>query len=151
MILAAVDDTAYNIVLLLHILAGFAAFAPAFIHPLLGEQAKALDDANRSKVMGFMVANGRRLHAPALVLVGVLGFALPGMSAGELELSQGWLVASIVVWLGMNGVLHAVVIPGERAMAEGDNAAESRVTIGSITITLLLVVMLYLMIWKPGL
>jgi len=155
MITAAIDDTSYRILLLLHILTAFAAFAPAFVHPFLGEQSKALDGTGRATVFGFMVRNGRRIYAPALIVTGLLGFGLPALSKdgdnAVFELSQGWMIAAIVVWLIMNGVLHAVIIPGERAVSEGDTEAESRISAGMGAISLLLVVMLYLMIWKPGL
>jgi hypothetical protein len=42
-------------------------------------------------------------------------------------------------------------VPGERAMAAGDLSAETKVAMGGQIITVLTLVMLYLMIWKPGL
>ncbi|NNC78602.1 MAG: hypothetical protein HKN94_00500 [Acidimicrobiales bacterium] len=151
MMIAAVGDTGYNIVLILHILTAMAAFAPAFAHPFLSEQSKSLDSANQSKLLGFIAANGRRIYAPALIVTGLLGFGLAGMSDSVFKMSQGWLMAAAVVWIAMNGVLHAIVLPSERKWADGDSAAEQKVMIGGITITVLLLVMLYLMIFKPGL
>ena len=150
MILGLVGDTAYNIVLLLHILSAMAAFAPAFVHPLLAAQSKAGDPAERSRWVGFMTKNGRRVYAPALVLTGVLGFSLQGLSDGVWEFGQTWMILAVLVWVAMNGVLHAVILPAERAMADGDRAAERRLDIGGPAIPVLLVVMLYLMIFKPG-
>lgn len=158
MLIAAIGDTPYNIVLFLHVLSAFVAFAPAFVHPFLGEQTKALDHSNRAAVMGFIVKNGRRVYAPALILTGLFGFGLPSLSEDDggiavYEFSDGWIIAAIVIWIAMNGVLHAVVLPSERAMADGGDgveAAEKRMTAGGATITLLLVVMLYLMVFQPG-
>lgn len=155
MLIAAIGDTPYNIVLFLHILSAFVAFAPAFVHPFLGEQTKALGQADRAAVMGFIVKNGRRVYAPALIVTGLLGFGLQGMSDSAIEFSDGWIIGAIVVWLAMNGVLHAVVLPGEREMAQGGSAgeveaAEKRVSAGGATITVLLLVMLYLMVFQPG-
>ena len=42
------------------------------------------------------------------------------------------------------------MLPGERKMAEGDLSAEKKVEVGGQVITVLTLVMLYLMIWKPG-
>jgi len=151
MTLAAVGDTGYNIMLLLHVLTALVAFAPAFVHPFLGEQSKQLDAGSRRQVLGFLVQNGRRVYLPALVVTGILGFGLVGMSSDVFAPSQGWVVASLVVWIAINGVLHAVVVPAERAIADGDDSAEGRLTIGGIIATVLLVVILYLMIFKPGL
>lgn len=151
MILAAVGDTPYRIVLLLHILTALIAFAPAFVHPLLGAQSKALDATNQGKVLGFIAGNGRRIYAPALIVTGLLGFALAGMSDDVFSMSQGWLIAAAVIWIAMNGLLHAALLPSERRWSEGDGAAERMVGAAGATITVLLVVMLWLMIWKPGL
>jgi uncharacterized membrane protein len=150
MILAAVGDTGYNIVLLLHILTAMAAFAPVFAHPLLAAQADSLDPAHKRQVLGFLVQNGRRVYLPALVVTGLLGFALAGMSSEVFKMSQGWLIASILVWLGLNGVLHGAIVPAEKAMANGDDSAVGRVSAGGGLVTILMIVMLYLMIFKPG-
>ena len=44
----------------------------------------------------------------------------------------------------MNGVFHAMVLAGQR---DGDT---DKVNNGQAIMTVLLLVMLYLMIWKPG-
>ena len=149
--IAAYRDTGYDIVLYLHILTALVAFAPAFVHPLLGNQTKALDGTARGKVIGMIAGNGRRIYAPALILTGLFGFAMQGMSDGVIEFSQTWFWLAIVIWLAMNGVLHAMLLPAERAVAGGDESAESKVTTGGIVLTVLLLVMLYLMVFQPGL
>jgi len=150
MIIAAVGDTGYNVVLLMHLLTMVVAFAPMFVHPFLGAQSKEFDAANQSKLLGFTSGNGRRIYAPALIVTGLLGFALSGMSSDVYEMSQGWLVAGALLWVALNGILHAVVLPNERKWADGDTAAEKMVAAGGMAMTLILVVMLYLMIFKPG-
>ena len=149
-VLAVVGDTPYNIVLVVHILVAMVAFAPAFVHPILDGQAKAMEASQRQTVLSYMVANGRRIYAPAVILTGLLGFALSGMSDGVHALSEGWLIAAVIIWIAMNGILHAVLFPAERAVAGGDTSAEGRVAAGGGIVTLLLVVMLYLMVFQPG-
>ena len=149
MILAAISDTSYDIVLVAHIVAVLAAFAPAFVHPFLEQQTRDL--ADRGKVLTMMHTNGRRIYAPALIVAGLLGFALQGMSDSVWELSQTWLWLSAVVWVAMNGILHAVLLPAEKAVADGDESARSRVQAGGISITVLLLIVVYLMVFKPGL
>ena len=151
MILAAVGDTGYNVVLLLHILTMMLAFAPLFVHPFISDQSKEFDAANQGKLLGFISGNGRRIYSPALIVTGLLGFALSGMSSDVYEMSQGWLIAAALLWVAMNGVLHAVVFPNEHKWADGDAAAEKMVKAGGSAVSLILVVMLYLMIFKPGL
>jgi len=148
--LAAYRDTGYNVMLFVHILTAFVAFAPAFVHPLLGNQSKALPAGERNKLLGMIAGNGRRIYAPALILTGLLGFGMQGLSDSVIEFGQTWFWLSIVVWLVMNGVLHAVLLPAERAVADGDESAESKVSAGGGALTVLLLVMLYLMVFKPG-
>jgi uncharacterized membrane protein len=149
--IAAYRETGYNVMLFLHILTALVAFAPAFVHPLLTRQSKALDGTDRGKVVGMMAGNGRRIYAPALIITGLFGFAMQGMSDGVIEFSQTWFWLAIVLWLGMNGVLHAMLLPAERALAGGDETAAKKVDTAGIVITVLLLVMLYLMVFQPGL
>ncbi len=147
---AAIGDTPYNITLLLHILAVMIAFAPAFVHPLLASQLRADGDPVRQAVLSHMIGNGRRIYAPALIVAGLLGFGLSGMSEDVYPLSQGWLLASIVAWIAINGVLHAVIIPGEKAVAAGDESGQRKLDLGGGILTMLLLITLVLMIFKPG-
>ena len=147
---AAYRDTGYDVMLFLHIVTAFVAFAPAFVHPLLANQTKALDTTNRGKVLGMIAGNGRRIYAPALILTGLFGFAMQGMSDGVIEFGQTWFWLAIVVWIAMNGILHAVLLPGERALSAGDESAEGKVATTGMVLTVLLLVMLYLMGFQPG-
>ncbi len=148
-VLAAVNDTPYNIVLILHILAALVAFAPAFVNPLLTNQTRDMEPSARQRILGHMAGNSRRVYAPALIVLGFLGFALSGMSDGANSLSETWLIISIVIWIVMNGVLHAVLTPAERALASGDETASKRVDLGGGIMTILLLVVLGLMVFQP--
>jgi uncharacterized membrane protein len=147
MILAAVNDGAYQLVAILHILSAIVAFAPAFVRPVLIAQAKSSGDRSGLQALA---RSSRKWYAPALILTGVLGFGLSGMSDDVFQLSDGWLVAAVFLWIAMNGVLHAVEAPAERAYADGDDSAEGRLSLGSGAIAVMLVVMIWLMIVKPG-
>ena len=151
MIFAAVGDTGYNIVLLLHILTVMAAFAPAFVHPFLVNQSQDMDGSARATMIGYISGNGRRVYAPALILSGIFGFALQGMSDEAWGFDQGWFLGAVIVWVAMNGVLHGVILPAERGVGAGEAGAQKKLDAGGGAITLLLLVMLWLMIFKPGL
>lgn len=148
--LAAYRETGYNVMLFLHILTALVAFAPTFVHPLLANRTKALDATNRGKVFGMIAGDGRRIYAPALILTGLFGFAMQGMSDDVIEVGQTWFWLAIVIWIAMNGVWHALVLPAERAVAAGDETAAKRVDTGGLIITAMLLVTLYLMVFKPG-
>ncbi len=150
MILAATTDTGYKLLLILHLLAVIVALAPAVAHPIMANQAKRLDHSARNALYGFMATNSQRVYGTGLVLAGVFGFGLVGMSSDEYSMSEGWLAAAVIIWIAMTGILHAALAPAERRLGTGDSAAESRVQAAGGAITLLAVVMLYLMVFQPG-
>ena len=148
--LAEIGSTGYDVMLVLHIASALVAFAPAFAHPLIERQTRTLDAASRRAVLGFLAQNGRRVYAPALIVTGLLGFGLQGMSDSVWEMSQTWIWLALLLWVAMNGVLHAMLLPAEKALASGDESARGRVDAGGLILTVLLLVMLYLMVFKPG-
>ncbi len=151
MFLAAVGDTPYKIILLLHVLAVLAALSPVFVHPLLRNQMRSTVSEHQHLVAG-MAANARRLYGPALIVAGLLGIALVEMSDDVHSLTDGWVIAAIVIWVVMNGVLHGVISPSLRMIGRGQGtpAVERRLERGSALMTVLFIVQLALMIWQPG-
>ena len=148
--LSEIGSTGYDVMLFLHIAAVLVAMAPAFTHPLLERQSRSLDPASRSALLGFIAQNTRRVYAPALILIGLFGFGLVGMSDEVWEFGQTWVWLAILVWLAMNGVLHAMLLPAERALGSGDESAGKKVETSGQILTVMLLVMLYLMVFKPG-
>ena len=65
-----------------------------------------------------------------ILFTGLFGFAMQGMSDGVIEFGQTWFWLAIVVWLVMNGVLHAVLLPAERATLD-THAARIRAQLAS--------------------
>ena len=117
--LSEIGSTGYNIMLFLHIASVLVAFAPAFTHPLIERESRSLEQSSRNSVLGFLAQNSRRVYAPALILVGLFGFGLVGMSDKVIKFDQTWVWLAAVVWLAMNGVLHGLLLPAERALADG--------------------------------
>lgn len=153
MILGAVGDTPYNIVLFLHILAMFVAFAPVFVQPYIELDTKG--DSTRAKLFGGIAKRSMRIHGGALVISGFLGFGIAGMSKDANDelvysVSDGWLIAAVIVWVAMNGVLHAMIVPAEKAVAAGDESRTSKLVLGGQMMQALLLASLYLMVFKPG-
>lgn len=151
MVLAAVNGGLYKLLFLGHIVSLLVAFAPAVINPILAAQSKADGDEALIRIGGHMAANGRRIHFPALIALGGFGLALVLASDSVWEFDQVWVGLAIVVWLAICGVVSGIIIPAERRLAGGDLAAEAKIAIGGQITTVLFLVMLYLMIWKPGL
>ncbi len=152
-LLAAFNDTPYKIVLVLHIVFVFAAFASMFVHPFVN--AHTAGHEARSFVFAEIAKRSVRIHSMALIVGGLLGFALAGMSddgTGELvyRVRDGWILAAVAVWVAMNGVLHAMIVPAEKAIAAGDESKTSRLSTGFAVTSALFLVMMYLMVFKPG-
>lgn len=151
MLLAAIGDTPYNIMLMLHIVSLMVAVAPVFVHPILSSQMRGRDDSAWRATLGYAAGNSMKIYGSALIVGGFLGFGLAGLSDEVYKMSQGWLVTAAVLWVGMNGVLHAMIIPAEKAVSAGDRSAQRKLDIGGAALTLMMVVTLYLMVFKPGL
>jgi uncharacterized membrane protein len=150
MLLAAVGDTGYDIMLLLHILAAIVGLAPAVVDPVVAMQWSNDEPALR-KFAGTMAVANQRIFGTALILAGLLGFGVAGMSDEVYKMSQGWLVAAVIVWIAMVGVLHGLLIPGGKALAAGEPGAKEKLQRVGPIFPLLTLVMLYLMVFKPGL
>jgi hypothetical protein len=129
-------STGFKICLFLHVLTVVVAFAPAVLTVLPG---------GREGALGTMERAGRIVYSPALILAGLFGILAVATSDEAFEFDQTWITLALVVWIVMNGVFHAMVLAGQR---HGD---ESRVFNGQAVMTVLLLIMLYLMVWKPGL
>ncbi|HEX5944872.1 MAG TPA: hypothetical protein VFY82_01280 [Acidimicrobiales bacterium] len=132
-------STAFKISLFLHIATVVVAFAPSVLAVLPG---------GRDGVVGVLDKAGRQVYAPALILAGLFGILCIVTSdvGGQavFEFSETWISLAFVVWIAMNGVFHALVLAGQK-----QNDA-SKVVTGQQIMTLLLLAMLYLMIFKPG-
>ncbi len=149
MILAQVGGTGYNILLFLHIVAIFVALSPTFVYPFLARDTNGEYSVRRTLYTGI-AKRSMRIYGSSLIVGGLLGFGVAGLSDEVYQLSDGWLVASVIAWLAMNGVLHALVIPAEKAIVVGDEPNTKKAETGSLIISVLFLLSLYLMIFKPG-
>ncbi|MCX6510627.1 MAG: hypothetical protein NT081_07435 [Actinobacteria bacterium] len=152
-ILAAAEfGNGYNIVLLLHILAVIVGFAPLWLTPLLVRLTAGGDKAAADGLDVSIL----RFSLPGIGLAGILGFGLSAMSkqAGSTEalfkMSQAWISIAVVLWIVLLAVLFFVARPAIKAFRDGNAAARGRIMMATGIGHLILVVMLYLMIFKPG-
>lgn len=157
MILAAYDDTGYNLLLLLHIVAVLVAFAPAAINPLLERYfVRNGGEAALGNWAGFASDYTKKISLSSLVVVLVTGILLIVMSSVEgqednlWEFSQTWISLAFLVWFAIGGVVSAMILKGEKLLAAGDMKGRELLAKGGPIATVLLLVMLYLMIFKPG-
>lgn len=146
------DDTAYKVVYLLHIVTIVVAFAAAMVNPRLGGLSRRSDEGARRSINQFIVDGSTRIHFPALVLVGLFGILLVLMSDDVYEFSQTWISLAFVLWIAMMGIVLFVLIPAERRLAKADSESdEKKLAAFGGAMHLLFLGMLIVMIWKPGL
>ena len=143
MVLAAINDTGYRIVLLLHILTVLVAFGPFFFLPLL---ARGADQGTATAVLKYL----QRFATPAVVLAGFFGMAMLGMSDKLYKFSQTWVSFALLLWVVLVALFVFALLPAQRKAADGDTEAARRVPMFTGMVHLLLLILLYLMIWKPG-
>ncbi len=139
LVLAAVNDNAYNFVLLLHIVAVVVGFAPA-IAGLVAPRSAGADWATLRAI--------RAIYVPAVFVAGLLGIVLVLLSDDQWEFKQFWVSAAFLVWIAMMGVYQALVQRGARV---GGRDGARRAVLGAQILSVLVVVMVYLMVFKPGL
>lgn len=154
MVLAASQgDFAYDILLFVHILAFLVAFAPAAINPLLESHfAKNADESTMQVWAKFSSNYTSRISLGALGLLLITGVTMILIVDNDFfEFSQTWISLAFVVWFAIAGVVSAMILKGEKAIAAGDMSGRDLVAKGGPIATVLMVIMLYLMIFKPGL
>ena len=130
-------STGYELLGLLHILSVIAAFGPLFIYPSMLRAGAGAEVARWHL----------RLSLPALVLVWVFGMGLVGLSDDVFEMSDGWIIASLLLWVGLVAVSWFLVRP---SLADTSERARSMLSAGLGITHLGLVVLLWLMVFKPG-
>lgn len=135
-ILVPENDNLYRILYFVHLLSAIAAFGPLFVYPRL---QRAGDTQAIAKLH-------MRFVFPALVLLWLVGMGMAGV--GKIDLAgTPFVTATIVLWLVAVVVSWFLIRP---ALGEPDEAAKSKLSMGVGITHLILVVALYLMIFKPG-
>ena len=135
--IAAYGSNSYELLVLLRILSVIAAFGPPFIYPSLVRAGAGAEVAKWHL----------RLSLPALVLAWVLGMGLVGLSDDLFEMSDGWIVASLLVWAILVVVSWFLIRP---SLTDPSERGRSMLGAGIGITHLALVVLLWLMIFKPG-
>jgi hypothetical protein len=137
-VLAIYDfSTGYRLLGVLHVLAAVAAFGPLFIYPSMQRAGAGADVAKLHL----------RLSLPALVLTWVFGMGLVGMSKDNFEMSQTWIVLSLLCWVAAVAVSWFLIRP---SLGDGGESARSKLAAGIGVTHLIAVVVIYLMVFKPG-
>ena len=176
MLFATINSSSgiYKFVLVLHILCAIVGFGAVLLNGVYGAQAKqrggpgglAITEANYavSKIGEYFI-----------YAVFVLGFALVGMSDKQWKFSQAWLPIAVGLYIVALGIAHGVLIRGHKRMivlqrelvsapapagvgaaggpppqvAEMEAISKRMGAAGAVN-SLILVVILFMMVYKPG-
>jgi hypothetical protein len=135
-ILTVDNNDLYRALYFVHLLAAIAAFGPLFVYPRL---RRAGETESIAKLHVYFVL-------PALVVMWVAGMGMAGV--GKIDLAgTPFITATIVLWLIALVASWFLIRP---ALSDPDPAATKTMNIGVGITHLILVVALYLMIFKPG-
>lgn len=148
--LVPVNTFMYKLFLVLHIFSVMVAFAPGFVWPLVSVRLKKAQKPVGPAIGEMAAGNTVKVHGPALVLAGVFGFALVGMSKKVFEMSQAWVSVGMLLWFITLGLVFGVMAPAEKKAAAGDEGGEKLISAVGGVLHLLLVVILVDMVFKPG-
>jgi len=142
----ALNSTGYHIMLLLHVLAVIVGFAPLWLTPVLVRLTAGGDKAAADGLDVSIL----RFSLPGIGLAGLLGFGLAGMSEKWFRMSQTWLSIAAVLWVVLLALLFFVARPAIKSFRDGNAEARGRIMMVTGISHLILLVTLYLMIFKPG-
>ena len=145
MVVGIGDSTGYNIVLLLHIIFVIVAFGGLFLAPMLSRV-----DGAQTSVAAVMVKYVQRVALPALILAGVVGFALISMSGEKYKFDQAWIGPAMLLWLIEIALMLVGIVPAQKKVAAGDASAAKMLPMMTGVSHLILIVVVGLMVFKPG-
>jgi hypothetical protein len=172
-VLATIDGGLYKLCLVLHILCAIVGFGAVFLNGVYGAQIKArLQSGRGAEALGIYEANFivSKIGEYFIYAVFLLGFALVGLSDSVWKFSQTWVWLSILLFVVAIGVVHGVMLPTVKRMgvliremvagppptggpppqvAEMQELGKKVSTFGPV-LNVILIVILFLMVWKPG-
>jgi uncharacterized membrane protein len=164
-----IDTTGYELVKTLHILAAIIGFGTVFLNGLYGV-AMQRKRGPEAAFMGQTVFEVSGVAQYFIYAVFLLGFAAVGLSDGVWELDQTWIWVSVLLYVVGLGLSHGMLKPNTKRMnalmAELATMAPAggpppqaveleergkRQGLVSTVLDLLVIVITYLMVAKPGL
>jgi uncharacterized membrane protein len=141
-----------TVLTVLHVVTAVFVVGPMAILPMTGMRAVRTGNA----AVAGLLARSTGVFSLASLVVAVLGFGVVGTADKRFDLSVGtpWVLASIVLYLVALLLSLLVVVPAlRRAAADlagaGKTAAYGRIAAGSGLVSLLLLAVTVLMVWKP--
>ena len=167
-----ITSTGYRIVLVLHIFCAIVGFGAVYLNAIYGNEIKKRRGPD---ALAIYEANYKVSHIGEFFIYGVFvfGLALVGLSDKAWKFSQTWVWLAVVLYLIGIGLSHGILLPAVKkmgvlmremigagpppagAVGPPPQAAEmavlgKRVGMTGATLDVLMVVILCVMVWKPG-
>jgi len=144
---------AYKVFLALHVLAVVVGFGPWFLNGLLPARAVGAEpgEARALSRANLQVSTVSQYAIYAVIVFGAA--ALGSAHKHTIDFGDAFIYVTIIIWVAIVGVLHGLVLPSQRALAEGtgDRATlTQRQSLGAAVLNLLVIIAIVLMVWEPG-
>ena len=169
LVLATTNGGLYKLCLVLHVLCAIVGFGAVYLNAVYGAEIRKRRGAEAIAVYD---ANFRVSHIGQWFIYGVFlfGLAMIGLSDSAWKFSQTWVWLAMLLYVVGLGISHGVLLPSVRRMGvlmremaggpppEGGpppQAAEmgtlgQRVAVSGAVLNVLIVIILFDMVWKPG-
>ena len=167
-----IGSAAYKIVLIVHIIAVIVGFGGVMLNGIYGAEAKKRKGPGGAAIGEANLAV-TKIAEKVIVTVPVWGILLVILSDGVWEFSQAWVGAALVLFILTMGFATGVQLKNQKRMsalasemaaggpppagASGPppqvaemEALEKKLGMGGAFLSLMIVVLLYLMVFKPG-
>ncbi len=173
MVVGAYLDGLYKVTLALHIVCAVVGFGAVALNGIYAQQIKGrLQSGRVTEALAVHEANltVSTIGEYFIYAVFILGFAVLGLSDSVWKFSQTWVWLSVVLYVIAIGLSHTVMFPGAKRMrvlmqemaaapppaggppsqvAEMEAIGQRMGSVGAI-LDVILVVIIFLMVWKPG-
>jgi len=146
--IAAIGDTPYNILYLVHIFSVILGVGMAFIAPMMAVRARRSSGQALAEIVNETAS---KVMFPMFLVAGIAGGALVGLSGTDVSegytFQQSWLSIGGAIWILILVLTAAVYPPSWLRLF---NIADDRKQMLGGILHLSLAVMLVLMTWKFG-
>ncbi len=142
--IAALWDTPYNILYVVHIVSVILGVGMAFIAPMIAVRARRASGHALQEIVNETAA---QIMFPMFMVAGIAGGAMVGLSDDVYDFSQTWLGIGGAIWLVILVLTAAIYPPSWLRLF---NIGEDRKAMLGGILHLSLAAMLILMTWKYG-
>ena len=169
-----IGSTAYKLVFMLHIISIIVGFGGVVLNGIYGNEAKKRKGPGGAAI-GEANLTVTRLAEKVILTVPLWGIGLVFMSDGVWEFSQLWVILALVLFIATMGVATGVQLKNQKRMVQLANELvaagpppagaaaggpppqvaemeelEKKLGMGGAFLSLMIVVLIYLMVFKPG-